>query len=78
MDIMSLVLSFVPYVLGIGVVGSAVVVFINFLKEVSDVLISVVNALEDSSISKEEVANIVKEAKEVVEAAKKFSTIGKK
>ena len=72
MDWLNLIYSAIPYVLGISVIAGFLTLVLNLLKEVSDVLVAVVNALEDKQLTKEEVANIVKEAKEVVEAAKKF------
>ena len=73
MDWLDLALSALPYVLGVSIIGTFVVKVLNFVKELSDVLVSVVNALEDKALTKEEIAKIVQEAKEIVDAAKAFA-----
>ena len=70
MDIMGIILGAVPYILGIGVVGAVVLKVMNFVKEVAQVLLAVADALEDNTVTKEEIAKIVAESKEVVAAAK--------
>ena len=73
MNWIDIVLAAVPYILGISVVWVFAAKVINFIKELSDVLVTIVNALEDKNITKEEIAKIVAEAKEIVEAAKAFA-----
>ena len=73
MSWIDIVLAAVPYILGISVVWVFAAKVINFIKELSDVLVTIVNALEDKNITKEEIAKIAAEAKEVVEAAKAFA-----
>jgi len=73
MDWLDLVLAALPYVLGVSIIGTFVVKVLNFVKELSDVLVSVVNALEDKALTKEEIAKIAQEAKEIVDAAKAFA-----
>ena len=72
MDIMGIVLKVVPYVLAIGVVSTIVAKVVKFVKEIADVLLTVVDALEDNAVSKEEVAKIIEESKDVVVAVKEI------
>lgn len=69
---MELIYSGIGVVLGIGVVSIYVTKLLTLLKEVAEVLTSVQSMLEDGQVTKEEVAKVVEESKDVVEAVKSF------
>lgn len=70
MDITTLILSGAGIVMGVGVVWLRVDKVLKALKEVTDVLTAVTEALADKDLSKEELAKIAKESKEVLIAIK--------
>ena len=73
MNVLEMVITYiVPMVLGIGVVSAIVVKVRGLFVEIAEVLVEVDAALSDGSISKEEIAKIIEQSKDVWEAVKKF------
>jgi hypothetical protein len=72
MDIMSLALQVVPFVLGIGVVGFYVSRVMSLLKEVAELVSDITEAFEDKQVTKEEIERIFNSYKAVVDAVKAF------
>jgi len=60
----------VGFLLGIGVVYKYVKSAMMPLKEVGELILTVVNALEDKQLTKEEIEKIIKEAQDVPKAVK--------
>mgnify|MGYP001614627350 CR=1 FL=1 len=74
MDIGNLLLTALPYVLGIAVVWARASRVLNALKELADVLTAINNAFTDKALSVEEVAAIKKEIAEALTAFKAILT----
>ena len=73
MNVLDMIMVYiVPMVLGIGVVSAIVVKVRGLFVEIAEVLVEVDAALSDGSISKEEIAKIIEQSKDVWEAVKKF------
>jgi len=72
MDIATLIASVVTFLLGIGGTLAVVSKYTMPLKEVAEFLTSVVNALQDGKITKEEIEKIAKEAKDIPQAIRKL------
>jgi len=70
MDWQSVLLGAVPFVLGIGLVGTKVKKIMNALKELADVLTTVVAAFGDNELTKTEIKAIKKEGIEAISALK--------
>lgn len=77
-DVMDLILSGVSLLLGIGVVGKVVGWLVGMIKETQEALASITDALADSKIDNAEIQKILKEAKDVVTAAKTIKDVLKK
>lgn len=68
MDLNTMVLSAITFVLGIGVVWTKASKVLKAMGELSHVLTAIVSAFSDQALSAEEVANIKKEIAEALEA----------
>ena len=69
---MEFLYSGIGIVLGVGVVSIYVKKVLKVLEEIVDTLSAVQSMLADGQVTKDEIANVVKEAKEVVGAIKDF------
>ena len=70
MDITSIIATVTTVALGVTLVWGKAEKVLNALKELSDVMTVVVNALGDQKLTPEEIASIKKEAGEAVAAFK--------
>ena len=64
----------ISFLLGIGIIGGYTKKVLNVLKEINDVIASVKQGLEDGTLTADEVATIIAEAKEVIPALKEIIT----
>ena len=69
---MSYILSAIPIVLGIGVVAKYVGKLKTLLSEVAGLLTKVNEVLADNAVSNDEIAEVIKEAKDIVTAVLAF------
>jgi len=69
-EFQSFLLGLVPFVLGIGIVWSRFSKVLNAVKELADVLTTVVASFDDKEITKEEIKNIKREGIEALSALK--------
>lgn len=67
----------VPLLMGIGIVSAVVAWIVKLFKEIGEAFTVISVALSDDKISTEEIASIIKEAKDVIDAAKEIKNIKK-
>jgi uncharacterized protein YoxC len=74
MDILQTVVQYgVPFLLGFVPVAFYAGKIFNLLKEVSQLLMKVSSLLDDKQVTKEEISDVVKEAKDIMIAIKAFA-----
>lgn len=69
----TIITAAVGIILGIGAVWKYVSKSMAVLKEAGELLIAINTALEDQKLTKEEIEEIAKAGKEVIEAVKKLT-----
>jgi hypothetical protein len=74
MDIQAVVISIIPFVLGVTFIWAKVGKVLTALTELAHVLTAITNALSDKSLSTEEVTAIKKEISEALTAFKAILT----
>ena len=70
---MEFLLSLVPIIAGVGIIGMYIGKIRSLLKEIAEVLVSVDEMMADNQVTKEELAKVKKEAIDVWTAVKAFA-----